>query len=77
MDYIAQIPTHIDGIPCLVGVTCHEPIVPATWHDPAEGGEVEWRILDSRGRVAPWLERKQNSVTIERLINDYFLRLDR
>lgn len=77
MDYIAQIPTRIDGIPCLVGVTCHVPIRSATWHDPAEGGEVEWRILDSRGRVAPWLERKQVTTTIERLINEYFLRISR
>lgn len=54
----------VAGIPCLIAVESWEPYVPARTSGPpehcypAEGGCGEWRVLDRRGRPAPWLERK-------------------
>jgi hypothetical protein len=52
------------GIPCIVRVTYWEAYLPANVSGPpescypAEGGEGDWEILDTRGRPAPWLEKK-------------------
>lgn len=45
------------GIPALAEVTYFLPYTPSTWEEPADGPEVEWKLLDRRGRPAPWLER--------------------
>lgn len=45
------------GIPALANVTHFIPYTPSTWDEPADGPEVEFEILDSRGRPAPWLNR--------------------
>lgn len=45
------------GIPALANVTYFIPYTPSTWDEPADGPEVEWELLDRRGRPAPWLER--------------------
>ncbi len=56
--------TRVCGIPCIVRVTYWEPYLPAKvsgppeYCYPAEGGCGDWEILDSRGRPAPWLEKK-------------------
>ena len=50
--------TTIAGIPCQVDVTHYEPYEPATWHEPASGGEIEFEVYDRRGYRAAWLERK-------------------
>ncbi len=56
--------TRVCGIPCIVRVTYWEAYLPAKVSGPpescypAEGGEGDWEILDTRGRPAPWLERK-------------------
>lgn len=56
--------TRVCGIPCIVRVTYWEAYLPAKVFGPpescypAEGGEGDWEILDTRGRPAPWLERK-------------------
>lgn len=59
--------TRAQGIPCIVRVTHYEPAVPAYlrghpdgW-EPGEPEAIELEILDSRGRRAPWLERKLDS----------------
>lgn len=65
------------GIPCIVRVTSWEAYVPAKVSGPpehcypAEGGYGDWEILDSRGRPAPWLEKKMTGA--ERQEVDAFL----
>lgn len=56
--------TTVAGIPCQIQVDHIEPYVPAyrcghpdNWA-PEEGGEVEFTVLDRRGREAPWLAAK-------------------
>ena len=55
--------TRISGIPARIGVTSYIPWRPARLYGhpdswaPAEG-EVEFQVCDSRGRPAPWLEKK-------------------
>lgn len=52
------------GIPCIIRVTYWEAYQPAIIRadpgnsHPSEGGDGEWEILDSRGRLAPWLQSK-------------------
>ena len=61
---MSEFDTRVRGIPCIVRVTYWEPYIPAKISGPpdncypAEGGEGDWEILDSRGRPAPWLEKK-------------------
>ena len=65
--YIAEIEHHICGIPCLIGVLEYEGYVPAYINGPpencypAEGGYGEYEILDTKGRPAPWLEKKMTA----------------
>lgn len=55
--------TRISGIPARIEVTSFTPWRPARLYGhpdswaPAEG-EIEWEVLDRRGRPAPWLARK-------------------
>lgn len=59
-----EIEARIQGIPCLVRVTHYHPGCAARTNCrvddsyPAEPEEIEYEILDRRGRPAPWLERK-------------------
>jgi hypothetical protein len=52
------------GIPAIARVTHYRPGDPGrTWGPPErcyppEPAELEWVVLDRRGRPAPWLERK-------------------
>lgn len=61
---MTEFESRVCGIPCIVRVTYWERYVPAKvsgppeYCYPAEGGYGEWEILDSRGRPAPWLEKK-------------------
>lgn len=56
--------TRIAGIPCQVEVTSFYKYRAATlWGHPdgwapSEPEEISFRVLDRRGRVAPWLEAK-------------------
>lgn len=56
--------TYIRGVPCLIRVTHYTPgeppIIsgPMDWADPGCPAEIEFDVLDQRGRPAPWLERK-------------------
>ncbi len=56
--------TRVAGIPCQILITSYYPATPMKywkaeeyWQPPQEA-EIEWEILDRRGRPAPWLERK-------------------
>jgi len=61
---LAEFEDRVMGIPAIIRVTYWERYVPARTSGPpelcypAEGGCGEWRVLDRRGRPAPWLERK-------------------
>ena len=69
------IATQIAGIPCQLRVTYWEDTIPATWYTPAEGGDMEFEVLDRRGYPAPWLERKLDAADRQRLeleVNRFF-----
>jgi len=80
MSFIAEIPTRVAGIPCLIGVEGYTRTKPdrGTWSsdwDYLGFTETCWRVLDRRGRVAEWLERKmtrteEDKITTE--IDRYF-----
>ena len=59
-----DIDVRVQGIPCIAHVTSATAGYPARLSGPpedcyeAEGPEVEYTILDRRGRPAPWLDRK-------------------
>lgn len=48
----------LGGLPAIGRVSSYIPYSPATWEEPADGPEVEFEILDSRGRKAAWLDRR-------------------
>jgi hypothetical protein len=67
------IDTQIGGIPCRAELVCWHAARssrsghPDNWFDEPE--EIEFRLLDRRGRPAAWLERKldqQSTTRIER-----------
>lgn len=56
--------TRVAGIPCQILVTSYYPATPMKywkaeeyWQPPQEA-EIEWEVLDRRGRPAPWLAKK-------------------
>ena len=70
--------TRICGIPCLVEVTYSHYTRP--WQGSAHncpsdidyygGWEVEYEVLDRRGRKAEWLERKMTPADHDRLLGE-------
>ena len=50
--------TRICGIPCLIRYDVLGDYHPATMWEPESHPELEWQVLDTRGRPALWLERK-------------------
>ena len=76
---MSEFHTRVSGIPCICRVDYHTPEVPATWHEPAYGGDFDFTILDRRGRHAPWLEEKIKADDVPRLWTEYeeFLRAER
>lgn len=67
-----DISTTIAGIPGVVRVT-HAHYTqpdPSSWTsdwDYHGGWELDWEILDRRGRPAPWLQRKCTEAELQRL----------
>lgn len=63
---IAKFDFVIDGIPCQIAVTDYEPYVEGRFSGPpencypSEGGYGDYRVLDRKGYIAEWLERKIN-----------------
>ena len=61
-----KIVMRIAGVPCLIGVTGYLYQPPCKGHPSTCASdwdyygyeEIEWEILDRRGKPAPWLERK-------------------
>ncbi len=75
---MSEFDTRVRGIPCIVRVTYWEPYIPAKISGPpencypAEGGEGDWEILDTRGRPAPWLEKKMTPEDHRKLSREVF-----
>ena len=67
------IQTHVAGIPCQAVATSYWPADPGRLSGPpeycypSEPAEVEFKILDRKGRVAAWLERKASDTDRERI----------
>lgn len=77
--------TRISGIPCRVEVTSFYKYRAATvWGHPdgwapAEPEEINFQVLDRRGRPAPWLEAKLDDADrrrIERELTSHFNELN-
>jgi len=64
--------TVIGGLPCIARVHSFYPIIPATWHHPEEGGEVDWELLDRRGRQADWIEKRMTEKERQRLEDEVY-----
>ena len=64
---------NVCGIPALADVVHYWPGRPGRTDGPPdvcyppEPPELEWRLLDRRGRPAPWLERKLTDAERERI----------
>jgi len=77
--YLATIEHRVAGIPCLIGVTDFTSVSGSYAYNAQSDldyhgyTECDYRVLDRRGRVAPWLERKLDKsaqADIEELICD-------
>lgn len=63
------VPAHVAGIPCLIGVASFTKVPPwrgSPWTCPSDWDyygytDMEWEVLDRRGRRADWLARKLNA----------------
>jgi hypothetical protein len=81
MSYIAEIETRVAGIPCIVGVVEYNCVKGSySYHAASDWDyygytDLDYVILDRRGRPAAWLERKLDDdmrADIEREIAEYF-----
>lgn len=67
------ITTHVCGIPCKAKLTYYSPARSARVYGPpedcyeAEDAEVDFAILDRRGRPAAWLEKKMTDDDVFRI----------
>lgn len=69
----------LGGLPAIGRVFSFLPYTPATWHDPADGPEIDFEILDRKGRKAEWIykrmtEEQMKDVEVnllERCADDY------
>ena len=71
-----DIEVRVCGIPAIARVLHYRPYEPAyrrghpdNW-EPASPPEIDFEILDLRGRPAPWLDRKLNNEARARLERD-------
>ena len=79
-NYIAEIETIVAGIPCIVGVTEYSSVradhrADSDW-DYTGYEDIEWVVLDRRGRPAPWLQRKLSDADEERINEEIFNQME-
>lgn len=75
MAYITFVPVRAAGIPALAGLTGYSFQAPArcsAWRCDSDWDyygyeEIEWDLLDQRGRKAPWLERKLTAKDLDNI----------
>lgn len=71
-----QFETRVSGIPAICEVTYFEPgyVDPRRGHPdgwlPDDPPYMEYELMDSRGRPAPWLERKATTKDHERIFHE-------
>jgi hypothetical protein len=73
-----KIVMRIAGVPCLIGVTGYLYQPPCKGHPSTCASdwdyygyeEIEWEILDRRGKPAPWLERKLTKTDREEITRE-------
>ena len=70
--YIAKIETTVSGIPAIIGVISYESAAPdytCRDSDIDFNGyiDIDFEVLDRRGRIAPWLSKKLTATSTERL----------
>ena len=76
--YIDRVEIRAAGIPALAGITAYDyqppfrgsPYLCACSDDYYGHDEIEWEILDRRGRPAPWLERKLSKADREEITRE-------
>jgi len=67
---LSQLEVRIQGIPAIVEVTSVVRATPAGargYLDPPEPAEVEFIVMDRRGRPAPWLARKMSQADVQQI----------
>ena len=68
--------THVAGIPCRIEFTVRGRYIPARinaepdYCHEAEYPDIEFEVLDRRGRPAPWLAKKLTDADIHRIENE-------
>lgn len=74
--------THVSGIPCVCEVLDYHIATPMKrtgtgWGDalPPEPEVFEFQIKNTKGELAPWLERKLTDEDTDRLLNEYKYRV--
>lgn len=68
-----RLDVRIQGIPAIVEVLSATPARPAGkggYLEPPEPADVEFKVLDLRGRPAPWLERKLTDADVETITRE-------
>ena len=53
------------GIPCRVEVLSYQPATAHGWYEEGDHEDVDWILIDRRGRRAEWLERKLQATPAE------------
>lgn len=76
-----EFPTSVAGIPCIARITSYSPYrnnMRGHIDDwlPDDPEEIEFDILDQRGRPAPWLERKVTDQDRDRIASEFAQYLD-
>lgn len=77
MSYIEKIDTYVAGIPCQIGVISYVHQKPlgrtadSDW-DCYGYTDIDWELLDRRGRRAQWLDNKADCEKIEKTINEHY-----
>ena len=77
-NFIARVESRVAGIPCLIGVKTYNKVKPwggSVYTCPSSDDwygytELEFDVLDQRGRAAPWLDRKLTDMDRARIEGD-------
>jgi len=65
----------LSGLPAIARVTHYVPHTNATYWAPADGPEMEFEILDAKGRPAPWITRRLDAAAMADIEAELLTRL--